>query len=48
MKILTKKKLRKKLKEIEEIIRHFEPLKTYSYTVGLTLYSKIKKVLLNG
>lgn len=46
MKILTKKKLRKKLREIEQIITTFEPLKHYSYTVGLTLYSKIKKVLL--
>ncbi|GAH82930.1 unnamed protein product [marine sediment metagenome] len=46
MKVLTKKKIGKKLREIQYIIDNFEPLKNYSRTWSLSLYAEIKKVFL--
>lgn len=46
MRILTKKRTIIMLRGIEQIIREFDPLTNYAYTVRLTLYSKIKQIIL--
>ena len=47
MKIFTKKKMKRKLREIDKLLRDDDILKCYSSTHRLLLYSRIKAVLLD-